>query len=213
MICRISSKVSHLGVILLTISLDSYRLFPSFIIHFPTIPNNEIESVLLSDIPSTSVPSKAIVSCIVRYFATQTHSISELKTLRDMVIAYCKDHDISSISPYLFDYLCVEDVESYVQTMQQSLFVNIMPIYTDRMDSVLDSTGTIPLSDFCGVDISYNAKLLLIASYLCSIYPESEDCKLFGRDNQLNVKTKGRKKRRINAVVSTSVQYYLIILL
>lgn len=89
--------------------------------------------------------------------------------------------------------------------MQQSLFVNIMPIYTDRMDSVLDSTGTIPLSDFCGVDISYNAKLLLIASYLCSIYPESEDCKLFGRDNQLNVKTKGRKKQRVNAVASTSV--------
>ena len=50
-----------------------------------------------------------------------------------------------------------------------------MPVYTDHMDSVLDPNGAIPLSDFCGVDISYNAKLLLIASYLCSIYPESED--------------------------------------
>ena len=80
-----------------------------------------------------------------------------------------------------------------------------MPIYTDRMDSVLDSNGMIPLSDFCGVDISYNAKLLLLASYLCSLYPESEDMKLFGREDKLHVKTKGRKKRKESPAVISEV--------
>ena len=89
--------------------------------------------------------------------------------------------------------------------MQDSLFVNIMPVFTDQMDSVLDPNGAIPLSDFCGVDISYNAKLLLIASYLCSIYPESEDFKLFGKDDSLSIKTKGRKRRSVKPVMSPSV--------
>ena len=79
-----------------------------------------------------------------------------------------------------------------------------MPIYTDRMDSVLDTKGTIPLTDFCGVEISYNAKLLLIAAYLCSIYPESEDWKLFGNDDRLKVKTRGRKKQKNSAPAQVS---------
>lgn len=88
-----------------------------------------------------------------------------------------------------------------------------MPVYTDHMDSVLDPNGAIPLSDFCGVDISYNAKILLIASYLCSIYPESEDCKLFGKDNQLSVKSKSRKRRSAQPVNSTTVCFLFYFLL
>ena len=92
-----------------------------------------------------------------------------------------------------------------MKQLQESLFVNIRPIFTDRMESIDDSEGMVPLSDFCGVDISLNAKLLLIAGYLCSIYPESEDCKLFGRSDRATVKTKGRKRRRMNPVLKTTV--------
>lgn len=99
----------------------------------------------------------------------------------------------------------IEDVEECMKRLQESLFVNIQPIFTDRMESMDDTAGMIPLHDFCGVDISLNAKMLLIAGYLCSIYPESEDRKLFGRDDRSTVKTKGRKRRRTNPALKTSV--------
>ena len=51
-----------------------------------------------------------------------------------------------------------------MKELQSSLFVNIMPIFTDRMASIEDRSGTIPVRDFCGIDISLNAKLLLIAT-------------------------------------------------
>lgn len=99
----------------------------------------------------------------------------------------------------------IEDVEECMKRLQESLFVNIQPIFTDRMESMDDTAGMIPLHDFCGVDISLNAKMLLIAGYLCSIYPESEDRKLFGRDDRSTVKTKGRKRRRANPALKTTV--------
>lgn len=99
----------------------------------------------------------------------------------------------------------IEDVEECLKRLQESLFVNIQPIFTDRMESMDDTSGMIPLNDFCGVDISLNAKMLLIAGYLCSVYPESEDRKLFGRDDQSKIKTKGRKRRRANPALKTTV--------
>ena len=89
-----------------------------------------------------------------------------------------------------------------MKELQSSLFVNIMPIFTDRMASIEDRSGTIPVRDFCGIDISLNAKLLLIASYFCSVYPESEDARLFGRDDELRVKGKGRRRRKTNAAAT-----------
>ena len=86
-----------------------------------------------------------------------------------------------------------------MKELQSSLFVNIQPIFTERMDSVNDRSGAIPLHDFCGVDISLNAKLILVASYFCSVYPESEDRHLFGREEALHVKAKGKRKRRVAA--------------
>lgn len=89
-----------------------------------------------------------------------------------------------------------------MKELQSSLFVNIMPIFTDRMTSIDDRSGMIPIHDFCGIEISLNAKLVLIASYFCSIYPESEDSRLFGKDDELRVKGKGRKRRKANVSVA-----------
>lgn len=53
--------------------------------------------MLVSDCPSSSFVSfQSIVRSIIRYFGMQTHSISELKTLRDIAIAYCNDHEVTS---------------------------------------------------------------------------------------------------------------------
>ena len=114
-----------------------------------------------------------------------------------MVLAYCSNRSLSAEDD--------QQIQDYVISLQNSLFVNILPIYSESMASIRNTQEAIPLSDFCGVEISLNAKLLLITGYLCSIYPESHDIYLFGRDDEQHVKTKGRRRKKAAFTISPSL--------
>ena len=61
MVSLLAAKVSALGVIMLAVSFDAYKPNCSFM----------------------------IVRGVVRFFATETHSLSELRSLRDMALSSC----------------------------------------------------------------------------------------------------------------------------
>ena len=199
MINSLSSKVTFLNVIMLTVTLNPFITNSSYIIHFPILSDAEIRTILLSDTSSKETElTPIVVHHILLFYSSQTNSLSELRALRDMVLAYCSDHH----------YTCSneKEIQSYIASLQDSLFVNIMPVFSEHMESLSDTKNAIPLSDYCGLDISFNAKLLLIAGYLCSVYPESEDQHLFGRDAEQHVKTKGRRRRKVKPIGPSLVE-------
>ena len=180
---------------MLSVAMDPFKTNTSFIIHLPTLSDSDMSLILQKDISHVDISlSQVVVKYVLRMFATQTNSLSELRTIRDMVLAYCNNHNLSSVDD--------QKIQDYVISLQSSLFVNILPIYSESMSSIQNSNEAIPLSDFCGVEISLNAKLLLITGYLCSIYPESHDIYLFGKDDEQHVKSKGRRRRK-NALTIT----------
>ena len=69
-----------------------------FIIHFPILDNKYSESILSQDLDTPlSEVDKWIVQTVVRFFSIQTHSLSELRTFRDMTRTYCNENKISSL--------------------------------------------------------------------------------------------------------------------
>lgn len=90
LLVKLPSKVSSLGVILLAVSIDPFQTNSSFLFHLPVLRESDIRSVLLRDIRPSEV-SEAVVSGVIRYFAAQTHSLSELRTLRDLALASCRE--------------------------------------------------------------------------------------------------------------------------
>ena len=99
LLVKLPSKVSSLGVILLAVSIDPFQTNSSFLFHLPVPSEPDIRCVLLRDTQPSEV-SEAVVSGVVRYFAAQTHSLSELRTLRDMALASCRDSEaVTSRSP------------------------------------------------------------------------------------------------------------------
>jgi len=196
---KLASKVTYLGVFLLTVSIDPFSFASPFIVHLPALSEEDICLVLSENGACEDTPLvKLICKQLLLLFSTETNSLSELRTLRDITLSHCRDMGLS-----------IEDapaVIQFIRSLRDSLFTNIMPIASDDSSSLHDTSSLIPLSDFCGVDISFNAKLLLIAGYLCSVYPESEDVHLFGRDESLHVKTKGRRRRKQKQITPSTVQ-------
>lgn len=190
--------MTYLNVIMLTVSLNPFITNSSYIIHFPVLSEAEIKTILLSDLPKVDAElAQIVVHHILLFYSSQTNSLSELRALRDMSLAYCADHDYTKADE--------KEIQTYIASLHESLFINIMPVFSEHMESLSDTANAIPLSDYCGIDISLNAKLLLIAGYLCSVYPESEDQHLFGRDDEQHVKTKGRRRRKVKAVAPSLV--------
>lgn len=187
--------MEHLGVIMLTVAINPFKTNTSFIVHLPILSNEDIAMILQKDLTTVNpVLAQLVIRELLIFFASQTNSLSELRTIRDMVLTHCSSHQLQASNE--------EEIRRYVASLRESLFVNILPVYSEAMTSIQNSQLAIPLSDFCGVEISLNAKLLLIAGYLCSVYPESEDCHLFGRDDQQHVKSRGRRRRK-NAATAT----------
>lgn len=90
MVSLLASKVSALGVIMLAVSFDAYKPNCSFIVHLPVLSDQETESVLSKDLgEAQSSLTDMIVQGVVRFFATETHSLSELRSLRDMALSSC----------------------------------------------------------------------------------------------------------------------------
>lgn len=90
MVTLLSSKVSALGVIMLAVSFDAYKPNNSFIVHLPVLSDEEIYSVLSKDLgEAQSSLTDMIVQGVVRFFSTETHSLSEMRSLRDMAISSC----------------------------------------------------------------------------------------------------------------------------
>ena len=90
MVSLLAAKVSALGVIMLAVSFDAYNPNCSFIVHLPVLSDQEIESVLSKDLgEAQSSLTDMIVRGVVRFFATETHSLSELRSLRDMALSSC----------------------------------------------------------------------------------------------------------------------------
>ena len=81
MVSLLASKVSALGVIMLAVSFDAYKPNCSFIVHLPVLSDEETEA--------QSSLTDMIVRGVVRFFATETHSLSELRSLRDMALSSC----------------------------------------------------------------------------------------------------------------------------
>lgn len=195
---KLPSKVPYLGVIMLTVSIDPFSLTSPFIVHLPALSEADCCLVLSQNCDSEDASLvELICKQLLLLFSTETNSLSELGALRDIALSHCRDSGLSVRD--------APEIVQFIRSLRESLFTNIMPIVSDTSSSLYDASNLIPLSDFCGVDISFNAKLLLIAGYLCSIYPESEDVHLFGRDESLHVKSKGRRRRKQKQITPSAV--------
>ena len=129
LLLSLPSKTLYLGLILLTVSIDPYQPNSSLIFHFPVLIPPEIHSLLLQDLHSvnpndthdtsdindindtsdtfdTQSPKELnewIVSGVIRFFAAQTHSLTELRTLRDLAIADCRANEAKTPRSDEFD--------------------------------------------------------------------------------------------------------------
>ena len=64
-----------------------------------------------------------------------------------------------------------------MKELQSSLFVNIMPIFTDRMASIEDRSGTIPVRDFCRLVALYQTMKLSwerVSGVRSRLFPDSK---------------------------------------
>ena len=75
---------------MLGVSFDPYKPNSSFIVHLPVLSESAVFSVLSEDLgDAQSSLTDMIVQGVVRFFALETHSLSELRSLRDLAISSC----------------------------------------------------------------------------------------------------------------------------
>ena len=108
LLLSLPSKTSYLGLILLTVSVDPYQPNSSLIFHFPVLTPPEIYSLLFQDLQSTDSNdsnefNEWIITGIIRFFAAQTHSLTELRTLRDLAMADCRANEAKTPRRAEFD--------------------------------------------------------------------------------------------------------------